>query len=68
MVEPVASLAAWLWHFPAAPSRNPLRKKLTEGGVAGFYSIIQTGREKIITNSTIYFNFLILIDFYPLQK
>jgi len=30
------SLAAWLLFFFAAPPRLPLRKGLTEGGVAGF--------------------------------
>ena len=34
--------------FPAAPPREPLRKGLTESGVAGFNEIIQIDREKNI--------------------
>ena len=36
MVERVAGPAAWFLYFPAAPPWQPLRKGLTEGGVAGF--------------------------------
>jgi len=36
MVEWVAGLAAWVLLFFAASPRLPLRKGLTEGGVAGF--------------------------------
>jgi hypothetical protein len=35
MVEPAAGLCGMAFSFPAAPPRQPLRKGLTEGGVAG---------------------------------
>ena len=35
LVEPAAGLCGMAFSFPAAPPRQPLRKGLTEGGVAG---------------------------------
>jgi hypothetical protein len=35
MVEPAAGLCNMAFAFPAASPRQPLRKGLTEGGVAG---------------------------------
>jgi len=35
MVEPAAGLCGMAFSFPAPPPRQPLRKGLTEGGVAG---------------------------------
>ncbi len=35
MVEPAAGLCGMAFAFPAASPRQPLRKGLTEGGVAG---------------------------------
>jgi hypothetical protein len=56
IVEPVASLAAWLLCFEPHHPREPLRKGLTKGSVAGFDIIMPTSQENyLLVNKIILF-------------
>jgi hypothetical protein len=49
MVELVAGPVAWLFAFPAAPPREPLRKGLAEGGVLVLSNLTIRPRKKLIS-------------------